>query len=161
MMNKQRMVYSITALLVVLNGQGAMGFSPSASVIHKNGTAVRKRSFVSTLPSKGLSTILQSTNSAAATSSKQQQDPMDVFQQAREFAYGDDLEFEEHYHPYRDYQTKLDETNLWLRELNELQQSFNGEEMSKVVTKLQQKAKRYEKRMHKGERCVAVSCVCV
>ncbi|KAL3916137.1 MAG: hypothetical protein SGARI_008023, partial [Bacillariaceae sp.] len=91
------------------------------------------------------------TLSMTATSLETDQDPMELFQQARDFAFADDGEFEEHYHPYGDYAQKLEEANGWLQEMAQLQGVVDGEEAAAVVATLEKKAKRYAKKMHKGE----------
>ena len=148
-----RSLLSAVAALALVPDRNLVVTGFSASGMRRKKNAV-KRSF-HVVPSHTIGVL-----SMTATS-LQEEDPLDIFQQARDFALADDVEFEEHYHPYRDYEQKLNEANRWLDEMAQLQANniVDSDEAIMIVSTLHKKAKRYEKRMHKGERYVLSSVV--
>jgi hypothetical protein len=79
-----------------------------------------------------------------------------LIEQARRIAFDDDdADYNTHYHPYRDEDERLQQSQYWLNQIMNIQQqrqqqcSYQEEDVTNIVETLQQKIQRYERRIAK------------
>jgi hypothetical protein len=78
-----------------------------------------------------------------------------VLIKARDVAFADDADFNEHYHPYRDEDALLEEAMMCLQEIRELPAATedlgDGATTDDIVYRLQEKVDRYQRRVAKRQ----------
>lgn len=119
-------------------------------VVHRWPPACRCKSLLPSSATTFPSTTLCASHSDSSAVSNNGLDAQSIIEQARRVAFGDDAEYDTHYHPYKDEDEKLEQARHWLQQvLQVVSYRDDGVHVAEIVERLQQKVDRYERRIAK------------